>query len=130
MGQCSAEPASSGAGRDASLADLHGRTTPALRPARCPRHSRPLPSPRSHARPLPYCPCLTPVCLALPAPAVTPFVERMAKRMDDMAEAAELEVGKGCTGGAGRGIPWVLVLLLSVGWVARGYESKGGDGGP
>ena len=25
--------------------------------------------------------------------AVTPFVEKMAKRMDDMAEAAELEVG-------------------------------------
>ena len=28
-----------------------------------------------------------------PPPAVTPFVERMAKRMDDMAEAAEMEVG-------------------------------------
>lgn len=30
---------------------------------------------------------------------VTPFVERMAKRMDDMAEAAEMEVGGGALSG-------------------------------
>ena len=40
------------------------------------------------------CPCIHIISFGIPA--VTPFVEKMAKRMDDMAEAAELEVGIVC----------------------------------
>ena len=47
--------------------------------------------------------CVSPF-FSCPTGAVTPFVEKMAKRMDDMAEAAEMEVGfcfcgRHCTSG-------------------------------